>query len=329
MRPVHVLAVASLDALAAALDGLNPADDDLVLVHPEGRAVVAGGPEEIAATHEVFGEAVAVAASALPVSAGRSALRLTAVLLRGLGALPYRHHPFPLGLCGPAGVLRRVLAGLPDGTDDADRMAGALLAGNPDLALDSGGQVFRVLDGSGTDVVAVAGRFHAGNERPVVAIDPTPGGRPEAVGELAAGLEDPAGRDLAALLRYDGAVDPAPVKAVEAAPEILVMPFWTPEFCASRGAGGRGGRNLVVGPRRPGAGLGGVTPRPLAPARRPPGGGPDHPGLAPAARALARGGRHRSPRRLRHPLRAGPGAGGDPRGSSGPKGCPSTTMWPR
>ncbi|MGH9039744.1 MAG: hypothetical protein ACRDZ3_05895 [Acidimicrobiia bacterium] len=180
MRPVHVLAVPSLDALIAALDGLDPADDDLVLVHPDGRAVVAGGPEDIAAAHEVFSESVAVAASALPVSVGRSALRLTGVLLRGLGALPYRHHPFPLGLCGPAGVLRGILNDLPEGTDDADRIAGALLAGNPDLALDSGGQVFRVLDGSGTDLVAVAGQFHAGNERPVVAIDPTPGGRPGA-----------------------------------------------------------------------------------------------------------------------------------------------------
>jgi hypothetical protein len=251
VRPVHVIPTASLDALAAALGELDTADDDLVLVHPEANALVAGGPEEIAAAHSVFGESVAVAASALPLSAGEAAVRLTVVLLKGLGTLPYRHHPFPLGLCGPAGTLRRVLAGLPEGTDDADRLAGALLAGDANLALDSGGQVFRVLDGSGTDVAAVGGRLHAGNERPVVAIDPAPrpgvrgvpgpgargvpeqAQRPTTLTDLAADLSDPGSRDLVALLGYQGAVDPAPGKAVEAAPEILVMPFWTPEFCAA------------------------------------------------------------------------------------------------
>ncbi len=238
MSTVHVIAIGSLDELTAALDELDPAGDDLVLVHPEHHSVVAGDGQDIAGAHSVFGESIAVAASALPVSAGEAAVRLTEVLMAGLGSLPYRHHPFPLGLCGPAVALRRVLASLPDGADDADRLAGALLAGNADLALDSGGQVFRVLDGSDTDVVAVAGRFHAGTERPVVAIDPAPPGVRHVPGEnprlaaLAAALADPGGRDLAALLRYDGAVDPAPDKAVEAAPDILVMPFWTPEFCA-------------------------------------------------------------------------------------------------
>ncbi|MGH9038095.1 MAG: hypothetical protein ACRD0O_20240, partial [Acidimicrobiia bacterium] len=207
MRPVHVIPAASLDALATALRALDPADDDLVLVHPDANALLAGGPEEIAAAHAVFGDSVAVAASALPLSAGGAAMRLTVVLLKGLGTLPYRHHPFPLGLCGPAGTLRRVLAGLPEGADDADRVAGALLAGDSDLALDSGGQVFRVLDGSGTDVAAVGGRLHAGNERPVVAIDPAPGpgvggvpGQdqpPAALARLAADLADTGSRDLA------------------------------------------------------------------------------------------------------------------------------------
>jgi hypothetical protein len=92
-------------------------------------------------------------------------------------------------------------------------------------------------------VAAVSGRLHAGNEQPVVAIDPAPGPgvrgvpgqiqRPAALADLAADLAEPSSRDLAALLRYEGAVDPAPGKAVEAAPEILVMPFWTPEFCAT------------------------------------------------------------------------------------------------
>jgi hypothetical protein len=234
VRRVHILPTASLDALAAALDGLNPAADDLVLVHPEGHSLLSGDASDIAAASAVFGPSVAVAASALPVSAGEAAVRLTEVLLAGLGTLPYRHHPFPLGLCGPAGALRRVLAALPDGTDDADRLAGLLLTGNAELALDSGGQIFRVLDGSGMDVVAVAGRLHAGNERPVVAIDPAPGDRPSALAALAAALDDPGSRDLGAVLRYDGAVDPvSDGKAVEAAPDILVMPFWTPEFCAA------------------------------------------------------------------------------------------------
>ncbi|HKY78222.1 MAG TPA: 2OG-Fe(II) oxygenase, partial [Acidimicrobiia bacterium] len=106
--------------------------------------------------------------------------------------------------------------------------------GDADLALDSGGQVFRILDGSGTDVVAVAGRFHAGNERPVAVIDPAPGEPPGGLAALRAALEDPGSRDLAALLRYDGAADgAADGKATEVAPDILVMPFWTPEFCAT------------------------------------------------------------------------------------------------
>lgn len=234
VRPVHVIPTTSFDDLAAALDDLNPPGDDLVLVHPEGHSLVAGDASDIATAHAVFGESVAVAASALPVSAGESAVRLTEVLLAGLGSLPYRHHPFPLGLCGPAGTLRRVLASLPDGADDADRLAALLLAGTAEVALDSGGQIFRVLDGSGTDVAAIAGRFHAGNERPVVAIDPAPGRRPETLATLATALADPGSRDLGALLRYDGAADPVTDgKAVEAAPDILVMPFWTPDFCAA------------------------------------------------------------------------------------------------
>lgn len=230
VRPVHILPAGSLDSLPALLDKLNPADDDLVLVHPEHDALVAGGPEEIAAAHEVFGESVAVAAAVFPVSAGPAARRLAQVLLENLGALPYRHHPVPLGLCGPAGALRQGLAALPEGADDADRLSAALLEGLPELALDSGGQVFRVLDGSGTDVVAVGGRLHSGNERPVVAIDPGGG---ERLAALAAGLADPASRDLAALLRYDGAADPALDQATAAASDILVMPFWTPEFCTT------------------------------------------------------------------------------------------------
>jgi hypothetical protein len=244
VRPVHVIPTTSFDALAAALDELNPPGEDLVLVHPEGHSLVAGDASDIATAHAVFGESVAVAASALPVSAGESAVRLTEVLMAGLGSLPYRHHPFPLGLCGPAGTLRRALVSLPDGADDADRLAGLLLAGTAELALDSGGQIFRVLDGSGTDVAAIAGRFHAGNERPVVAIDPAPepgvrgvpgqSRRRAALAALAAALDDPGTRDLGAVLRYHGAIDPvSDGKAVEAAPDILVMPFWTREFCAA------------------------------------------------------------------------------------------------
>lgn len=39
--------------------------------------------------------------------------------------------------------------------------------------------------------------------------------------------------DLSMLLTYDGAIDDAESDAVEVAPEIYRMPFWTPAFCAA------------------------------------------------------------------------------------------------
>jgi hypothetical protein len=222
---VHVLPCASLAELGDALKGCD--DDDLVLVHPAGAALVAAGPDDVAAAGDLFGGAVAVAASPTPLAAPSLTARLATVLEEQLGALPHRAYPHPLGLCGPVRALRAVLDGLPPGGSDADRLTELLLAGGADLALDVGGQVFRVLDGSGADVTAVAGRLHAGGERPVVAI-----GSAAALSVLKAALDDPGSRDLAALLRYDGAVDSSG-DLVEMAPEIVVMPFWTREFCAS------------------------------------------------------------------------------------------------
>jgi hypothetical protein len=142
-------------------------------------------------------------------------------------------------------------------------MTTAVLEGSHHLVLDLAGQVFHALDATGTDAIALAGRVHVGGERPLVVLDPQtdpgadpqvdPGADPQAdpqaqtgadlqsppsaLRRLQAQLAEPTGRDLARLLRYDDAIDPyhvGPYANVQVpAREILVTPFWTPEFCAT------------------------------------------------------------------------------------------------
>ena len=62
---------------------------------------------------------------------------------------------------------------------------------------------------------------------PVVAVSDDPA----RLAALAVALADDGGRDLARILRYDDAVVHGPWSVV--APELVALPFWTPEFCAT------------------------------------------------------------------------------------------------
>jgi hypothetical protein len=96
------------------------------------------------------------------------------------------------------------------------------------VILDVASLVFHVLDGTGTDVAIADGCAYAGGERPLVLIDPTGSG--DALTRIAGELQDPGTRDLGRLLTYSGAVA-AEASVVEAAPDVLVTPLWTADFC--------------------------------------------------------------------------------------------------
>jgi hypothetical protein len=86
-----------------------------------------------------------------------------------------------------------------------------------DLELDAGAQLFLVRDGTGTDAVCIDGKVvaTATGTRPAVVIgDPVP---------------DESGDDLVRLLAYIS----RPGRARMIAPEILRVPFWEPEQCAT------------------------------------------------------------------------------------------------
>ena len=147
-----------------------------------------------------------------------------------IGSEVLRCHPYPFGLVGEAGPLRSMLAELPAGDTDADRVTEMVLSGRTDVVLDVSSEVFHVLDGTGTDVVVVSGRAHAGGARPLVLIDLDPEGK--GLELVQADAEDAGGRDLGRLFRYDGAVAGAEV-ATATAPGVLVTPLWTPDFCTT------------------------------------------------------------------------------------------------
>ena len=121
-----------------------------------------------------------------------------------------------------------MLSDLAPGAGDADRLTETVLSGRHDVVLDSDSQLFHILDGTGTDVTIVAGRAHAGGERPLVLIDLSPDGHGLAVNHR--DLEDGGARDLGRLLRYDDAVAWGD-DVTTPAPEVLVTPLWTADFC--------------------------------------------------------------------------------------------------
>lgn len=94
--------------------------------------------------------------------------------------------------------------------------ASAVAAGH-EPGIDTG----RIFLPAGAPAVWVNGRATdpITGHRPPIVLDPVP-------------PADPGSRDLARILRYDGAALEA-TEAVEVAPEIISVPFWTPEFCAT------------------------------------------------------------------------------------------------
>jgi hypothetical protein len=316
---LYTLRVDSLAQLSSELKALNADDADVVLVLPDQGALVAAEPDELIDAARLSG-GICVAASPVALASPNVAQQVELAVAAAAGSPVLRCHPYPCGLLGPAGPLRALLADLVGSGSDANQLTAVVLSGSHDMVLDISSQVFHVLDGSGTDVVVIAGRAHAGDEQPLVLIDPSRDGRalalikpqPLDTGDVDAGglpsgdrrgfelpISEPrstvprevppepppavppepppavppepppavppepppavppepppaarsevqrtvparcepdpvdgSARDLVRLLRYQGAIA-STGEVTAAAPDVLVMPLWTPEFCAA------------------------------------------------------------------------------------------------
>jgi hypothetical protein len=240
---LHVLTIDALATLGRRLAAVAAAPDDAVLVlPPEGTLIlIQASSDELIEACFGFGGDICVAASPVPLSSTTVATKMADAVARATGWSPVqratgwrpaRAYPYPYALLGPAHALRdlAVVFRVPTDQSDADVIATTLLEGSNQLVLDTATQVFHVLDGTGTDMVAVAGRAHSGGEQPFVVLDPHPGS--PALTQLQRDLADSGSRDLASLLRYDGAIDQAEDVDVPA-PEILLSRFWTAGFCST------------------------------------------------------------------------------------------------
>ena len=164
--------VASLGQLAVELAGVQADDTDVVLAVPVDGSTVLADPDELIDAAQLFG-GICVAASPVALASPMVARRVEQVVADAAGGPVARCHPYPYALVGAAGPLRSLLADLVEGDSDADRITNAMLSGRHDVILDTICEFFHVLDGTGTDVVVVDGRARAGEERPLVLIDPT------------------------------------------------------------------------------------------------------------------------------------------------------------
>ena len=213
---------------AAALAGAGP--DDLAVVVPVGAGLIATDDAAVAETISLFDGGIAVGAATAPCGAPDEDAAFIAALVEQVGDLPYRAHPHPLAFGGPAPAVRALLEDLA-GADGSPvgAIVDAFANGTHDLVLDLGGQVVRVLDGTGTDVVAVDGALAAGPERPAAVV-----GLPETIDALQHAWTIPSAARLARLVDHGGLSVAAHARdlAREPAPEILTMPCWTPEACA-------------------------------------------------------------------------------------------------
>ncbi len=137
-----------------------------------------------------------------------------------------------LGVAGPAGAVADLLAGALDDlagvvSDDA-ALSAAYLDGM--CAIDSSCALYQVADPAYGDSVVVHGRVVNG------ATDTNPGvlvaAEARSFDPIAGELDAGGSRDLARIFRYDDAVDLADDWKVVAG-DIVEVPFWTPEFCAT------------------------------------------------------------------------------------------------
>ncbi len=97
------------------------------------------------------------------------------------------------------------------------------------VASDEGAVFARVEADRAPRLIPVHGRLVdvATGDLPLVLL-----GEPDDVAAVAARQRDLGDRDLARILRYDEAIDPDPSGEV-VGPELVSLPFWTPEFCAT------------------------------------------------------------------------------------------------
>ena len=212
----------------SALDVLGDVGStDLAIVVAAGDGLIACDDGGLAETIGLLDGGIAVGAATRPCGDDAA---FVAALEEQVGGLPLRAHPHPLAFAGPAPAVRALLVDLAAaGGDPLAAVLDAFGRGEHDLVLDLGGQVVRVLDGTGTDVVAVDGGFAAGPERPVAVV-----GDPVVVDHLRAEWATPSATRLARLVEAGGLSIAAHARdlAREPAPEILTMACWTPEACA-------------------------------------------------------------------------------------------------
>jgi hypothetical protein len=225
---LHQLTVDSLAQLAKKLDALDAHDADVILALPAGAALVLGEAEELIQAAQLV-DGICVAASPVRLASPALAEQLRRAIEDG-GDRVTRGQCFPHALIGPAAQLRSLLAELPGGDTDADRLTAAILTNRHEMVLDTVSFFFHVLDGTGTDVAIVAGRAHVAGKQPLVLIDASPGGLALASAEI--DLADRGAGDLACLLRYDGAAAPRG-EVTLAAPDVRVTQLWLPSFCAT------------------------------------------------------------------------------------------------
>ena len=215
------------DAAVAAAQLAGAADGDLAVVLPVGNGLASLDDAAIAETIGLFEGGIAVGAATAGLGPDDGFI---AALEEQLGGRPSRCHPHPGAFAGPASAVRALLEDLAsrDGTPLA-RLLEAFGDGTHDLVLDIAGQVVRVLDGTGTDVVAVDGGFAAGPERPVAVV-----GAPEELAVLRDAWSEPSAVRLERLVAEGGLSVAAHARdlAREQAPEILTMPCWTEAACA-------------------------------------------------------------------------------------------------
>jgi hypothetical protein len=167
------LSGASLEELVAELDAAAPGDLDVVLAVPVGGVAVLAELDELIEAAQLFG-GVCVAASPVALASPVVAQRIERAVTKAAGFAVERCYPYPYALVGAAGPMRSLLADSVDGDSDADGITNAVLSGRHDVIIDTISEFFHVLDGTGTDVVVVGGRARAGEERPLVLIDPSP-----------------------------------------------------------------------------------------------------------------------------------------------------------
>jgi len=218
------------DAATAARALVDAGPDDLAIVVPTGSGLLAVDDDAIAETIALFGGGIAIGAAVTPCGAPDEDAAFVDALVNQVGDRPYRAHPHPLACAGPAPAVHALMRTL--AASDAPPVTAlldAFASGDHDLVLDLGGQVVRVLDGTGTDVVAIDGVLAAGPERPAGVV-----GTPDAIAALREAWSVPSTERLARLVEHGGLSVGAHARdlAREPAPEILTMRCWTPEACA-------------------------------------------------------------------------------------------------